>query len=104
MQGKTFSIKKDGKKIGGIKASIYDGKEIRLGSFEIYPEYQNKGYGTTALKNLIEKLKPDYNLIYCGVDKDNARAIHIYSKLGKLKDVGEYYMVIFYDKNGEVEY
>lgn len=100
MKEKSFSIKKDGKKIGEIKASIY-GKEIGLGSFEIYPEHQNKGYGTTALKNLIKKLKPDYDLIYCYVDRDNSKAIHIYKKLGKVKDVGKQYTATFYDKKEE---
>lgn len=98
---KTFKIINNGKQIGEIKGSIYSEDKIKcigLGSFEIYPEFQNKGYGTKALKKLISKLKPNYDLIYCFVDKNNDRAIHIYSKLGKLKDVGNQYMVIFYDR------
>ena len=101
---KTFKIINNGKQIGQIKGSIYseDGaKYIGLGDFEIYPEYQNKGYGTKALKELISKLKLDYDLIYCYVDKNNDRAVHIYSKLGRIKDTGEQFMCVFYDKTGE---
>lgn len=99
---KTFKILINNVKVGEIKASVYeDEKAIGLGSFEIQPEYQNKGIGTKALENLIEQLKSKYDLIYCFVDKDNERAIHIYNKLGKLKDVGDQYQAVFYDKTGE---
>lgn len=101
---KIFKIMNNGKQIGQIKCSIYLEDEVKcigLGSFEIYPKFQNQGHGTNALKKLIRKLKPNYDLIYCYVDKNNDRAIHIYSKLGKLKDVGKQYMVIFYDRTKE---
>lgn len=97
---KKFTIKVNGKKVGEIKATIY-GKQIGLGSFEIYPQYRNKGYGTKALKRLINELKKDYDLIYCFIDKDNDVALHIYKKLGEVRDVGEQYQAVFYDKSGE---
>lgn len=98
----TFKILVNNVKVGEIKGKIYDDiNAIGLGDYEIYPKYQNKGYGTKALENLIEQLKSKYDLIYCFVDKDNDRAIHIYSKLGKLKDVGDQYQFVFWDKTGE---
>ena len=102
---KLFAIKVNGKKVGTISA-FFDNdiqNSICLKSFEVYPEYQNKGYGGSALRQVLDILKPKFDFIYCNVEIDNEHAIHIYSKLGKIKDVGDYYQVVFYDKNGEVE-
>lgn len=97
---KEYSIKKNGEKIGKINALFDDDiqNSICLKSFEIYPQYRNKGYGTKALKDVIDNLKSKFDYIYCNVDKDNEIALHIYSKLGKVKDIGDYYQVVFYDK------
>lgn len=71
-------ILKDGLKIG--RAEI--GDDRRLECFEIYEPFQNKGYGTEALKQLIEKYKID-NL---GVYANNSRAIRVYEKCGFILD------------------
>ena len=69
---------------------IVDG--IKVGTVELCPErheisrlvifepYQNKGYGTTVVKQLINK---GYNSLW--VRSDNPRAIHVYEKCGFTK-------------------
>ena len=65
---------------------------------------RGKGYGTQVLKDLVNKYKNEYDLIYCFVDSDNEGAIKLYKKLGTVydedgpNDNGQYY-VTFYDKN-----
>ena len=60
---------------------------------------RGKGYGTTIIKDIIEKYKSDFDLIYCYV---NEQAIKLYNKLGKVytengtNDDNEYF-VTFYD-------
>lgn len=98
---KTFLIKKNKIEIGKISVSIYDDiNGVGFGSFEIYPEFQNKHFGTNALKQIINRFS-NYDLVYCFVDKCNSKAIHIYNKLGTLIDYGDKIMCIFIDKKGE---
>lgn len=47
-----------------------------LSRFVIYEPYQNKGYGTRILNDLIQK----YLLTNLWVNADNERAIHVYEK------------------------
>lgn len=47
-----------------------------LTRFKIYDQYQNKGYGTRILKELIQK----YMITNLWVEADNERAIHVYEK------------------------
>lgn len=102
---KKFKITSYGNVIGEIKGDIYDDiHAIELCDYEIYPKYQNKGYGSKALKKFIDQLKNQYDLVYCFVDKDNERAIHVYEKFGKKKDVGNQYQFVFWDKKGEYLY
>lgn len=66
--------------------------DIKIGTVELCPEqhmiarlviyepYQDKGYGTQVVKDL---LKDGYN--YLWVKSDNARAIHVYEKCGFIK-------------------
>ena len=68
---------------------IFDG-DVKVGEAEvdlkgkmlsrmvIYEGYQNKGYGTKAVKELTEK----YELNCLWVNADNKRAIHVYEKCG----------------------
>lgn len=67
-------IEKYGMKIG--RAEIGDNR--RLECFEIYEPFQNNGYGTEALRLLIEQ----YGIDNLGVYSDNERAIHVYEKCG----------------------
>lgn len=98
-----FKIKVKDKEVGKYGLSFYeDIKAVGIGDLEIYPEYRNKGYGTQAIKHIIDKYKKDYDLIYCYVDKNNEGAIRLYKKLGKVYDEvnedGNLY-VVFYSKN-----
>lgn len=63
---------------------------------------KGKGYGTAIIKDMIERFKDRYDLIYCLVDKTNSGAINFYKKFGKVQDnspTDEAYFVTFWDKN-----
>ena len=62
-------------KIGEAEVDI---KNHMLARLSIFEPYQNKGYGTEIVKELIEK----YNLNNLWVNADNSRAIHVYEKCG----------------------
>lgn len=98
---KVFAIKINGKKIGTISA-LFDNdipNSVCLKSFKIYKEYQNRGFGTKALKQVLDILKPKFDLIYCNADIGNERAVHVYEKFGKVKDMRDYYTIVFKDTN-----
>lgn len=65
----------NGIKIGEAEIDITNDM---LSRFVIYEPYQDKGYGTSVLKMLIEK----YNISNLWVRADNERAIHVYEKCG----------------------
>jgi len=60
-----------------------------LSRFVIYEPYQNKGYGTRILKELMRM----YMLTNLWVEADNDRAIHIYEKLGFKKTKSTMYLM-----------
>lgn len=70
-----IDIFSDGEKIGLAEVDLTNKMLSRL---NIFPPYQNKGYGTEAVKMLNEKY--DCNNLW--VNADNDRAIHIYEKNG----------------------
>lgn len=73
------------RKLEKIGLSFYnDINALGLGSFEIFPKYRNKGYGTKAIKQIVNKYKSKYKLIYCYVDKTNTDAIRFYKRIGKV--------------------
>ena len=73
----------NGKEVGKYGLSFYeDIKAVGIGSFEIYPQYRNKGYGTTVIKQIIDKYKDKYDWIYCFVEADNEGAIRFYKRIG----------------------
>lgn len=71
-----------------VEHEIYVG-DTKIGEVELCPErheisrlviyepFQNKGYGTTAVKGLVRR---GYNNLW--VRSDNPRAIHVYEKCG----------------------
>ncbi len=65
-------------KVGEAEVEI---KGHMLSRFVIYEPYQNKGYGTKLLYNLIQK----YDIDNLWVNADNAKAIHLYKKFGFVK-------------------
>lgn len=74
-------------KIGNAEVDIAN---KMLSRFEIYEPYQNKGYGTEALKQLIDK----YNIDILWVRSDNKRAIHVYEKCGFEMDESTMYSMV----------
>lgn len=62
-------------KIGEAEIDI---KGRMLSRLNIFPPYQNKGYGTQIVKMLNEK----YSCNVLWVNSDNERAIHTYRKNG----------------------
>ena len=60
-----------------------------LSRFVIYEPYQNKGYGTRILNELIQM----YMLTNLWVETDNDRAIHLYEKFGFKKTKPTMYLM-----------
>lgn len=75
--------------IGGISKnpSCSIKNAIELWCFGIYGEYRGKGYGQQLLQEVIQRNQKKVIILY--VHKTNARAIHIYEKLG-FSIIGEY--------------
>lgn len=48
----------------------------------IFDEFQNEGYGTLMIKDIIKKCKPKRQPLVLYVDRDNEIAIRFYKKLG----------------------
>lgn len=79
-------IEIDGKTIGHISLSEQPGKwwetQIVIGE----KEFQDKGYGTEAIKKLINEVDQDIvKQIYLEVRPNNERAIRVYEKCGFTK-------------------
>jgi len=74
-------------KIGNAEVDVAN---KMLSRFEIYEPYQNKGYGTEALKQLIDK----YDIDNLWVRSDNKRAIHVYEKYGFEIDESAMYSMV----------
>ena len=59
------------------------GRRAYLFAFRVREDFQNKGYGTYLLKNVLAILKENgYREFSVGVEDDNFRAIHMYQALG----------------------
>lgn len=98
---KFINITVDGKNVGKVGLSFYDDIDaLGLGSFEIFPKYRNQGYGTKAIKQIINRYKDKYKLIYCYVDKTNTDAIRFYERIGEVitnndEDNDQYYVILY---------
>ena len=73
-------------KIGTVELNP-DTKEISR--FEIFEPYQNKGYGTKVIQELV---KLGYNNLLVNVD--NEQAIYVYEKCGFKKEKNEFFRMI----------
>ena len=101
----------DNELVGYISFDEYDdvkgyNKVLGFGNFMILE--RSKGYGKKVIKDLVDRYKNEFDLIYCFVDAENSGAINLYKKLGKVydedgpNDNGQYY-VTFWDKNENKE-
>ena len=68
--------------VGGVKVGEVElcPERTEIARLVIYEPYQNKGYGTIAVKGLAQR---GYNNLW--VRSDNPRAIHVYEKCGFCK-------------------
>lgn len=63
--------------------SAIQGRRVYLFAFRVREDFQNKGYGTYLLKEVLALLKEKgYNEFTVGVEDDNERAIHMYQNMG----------------------
>lgn len=101
----------DDKLVGYISFDEYDdvedyNKVLGFGNFMILE--RGKGYGTKVIKDLVDRYKNEFDLIYCFVDADNTGALNLYKKLGTVydeegpNDNGQYY-VTFWDINEKTD-
>ena len=59
------------------------GRRAYMFAFRVREDFQNKGYGTYLLKNVLAILKENgYREFTVGVEDDNFRANHMYQSLG----------------------
>ena len=80
--------------------------DVNIGTVELCPErkeisrliifepYQNKGYGTEIVKNLV---KMGYTNLW--VKSENSRAIHVYEKCGFKKGEAQMFEMIYVGEN-----
>lgn len=63
---------------------VEDSEEVRITSFVIFPASRKQGYGQKMLLKAIEEAKTIYanKILKIKVEKNNKRAIHIYTKCG----------------------
>lgn len=75
-------ISADGKAIGFMNDVETKNGKIELG-YVIHPDYQGKGYMTTALKIAIEELlETKFDTVICGAFLENAASIRVMEKSG----------------------
>lgn len=59
------------------------GRRAYMFAFRVREDFQNKGYGTYLLKEVLTTLKENgYSEFTVGVEDDNLRAIHMYQRMG----------------------
>ena len=59
------------------------GRRAYMFAFRIRKEYQNKGYGSYLLREVLSELERDgYSEFTVGVEDDNPRALHMYQAMG----------------------
>lgn len=79
-------INVQGKNIGSIWLEQLDTSTVKLGVFIAYEQYRHSGYGTLAIKKLLEYAKNNgFKTIVLNVRCDNIYAYKTYQKLGFVK-------------------
>jgi len=88
--GFTIIAEKDGRFVGHLVIVPTEKNEADLTIF-IHQDYQNRGLGQEMMKLIIEYCrKAGFNAITLVTERTNARAIHVYRKLG-FEIVAPYY-------------
>ena len=83
---KVYAFEQDGVIVGTALVREFTDEPLGydLQQFMIDRRYQNKGYGTKALRLLLEELRREnhYDHVELCVKKADSEAIHLYEKLG----------------------
>lgn len=76
-----FIIATEGTDVGKIRVSTIDGEAYIYG-FAILPEFQGKGYGGKALRNIVRKEHEAGHRIGLDVEAKNTHALRLYENIG----------------------
>ena len=84
--GRVYAVENDGVIVGAALVREFTDEPLGydLQPFMIDGRYQGRGYGTAALRLILEELRKEnrYDHVELCVRKDAASAIHVYEKLG----------------------
>lgn len=70
--------------VGSIHCELSE-KTMYL-SLLIFPEHQNKGFGTKVLKDIINKKIPiEFETIEVSINDDNVSSLHLFEKVGFIR-------------------
>ncbi|MEE0981095.1 MAG: GNAT family N-acetyltransferase [Acutalibacteraceae bacterium] len=70
--------------VGSVHCEL-SGKTMYL-SLLIFPEHQNKGYGTKTLEDIIsKKISLDFETIEVAINDDNFPSLHLFEKVGFIR-------------------
>ncbi|MBP3938442.1 MAG: GNAT family N-acetyltransferase [Clostridia bacterium] len=79
-----YKIFDEGTLIGSIHCEL-SGKTMYI-SLLIFPEYQNKGYGTKTLREVINgNFLLDFEAIEVSINNDNFPSLHLFEKVGFIR-------------------
>ncbi len=83
---RVFGIMDDAQMIGVALVRDFTDEPLNydLQQFMIDRQFQNKGYGTEALRQILNFLKQEgrFNSVEVCVDREDLAAIHVYEKVG----------------------
>lgn len=79
-----YKISENDKLIGSVHCEIAD-KTLYV-SLLVFPEFQNNGYGTKIIKDIINGVLPlDFDTIEVSIDKTNLPSLRLFEKVGFVK-------------------
>ncbi|MBS4179086.1 GNAT family N-acetyltransferase [Lederbergia citrea] len=76
-----FMIEADGQTVGKIRVSRMDG-EAWIYGFSVLPQFQGKGYGRKALRNVVKKEHEAGYSVHLEVETKNEHALRLYESIG----------------------
>lgn len=78
-----FLVGKEDEKTIAVVLGGYDGRRGYVHHLAVDPEYQNKGYGSALMKELLRRFKDmQVHKIHLFIEKYNRTVIDFYNKLG----------------------